>query len=83
MRGNVEQGVGETMAQLNEYNAISDRFAEPMSDDEMNELIERQGELQTQIDAVNGWDIDRHAGNRRRCAAPAALGRRSGHAVWR
>jgi len=59
VRSAVEQGLGETMAMLSEFNAISDRFAEPMSDDEMNELIERQGELQTQIDAANGWDADR------------------------
>ena len=59
VRGNVEQGVGEIMAILEEYNAISDRFAEPMEDEEMNELLERQGELATQIDAANGWDLDR------------------------
>ncbi len=59
VRSAVEQGLGETMALLSEFNAISDRFAEPMSDDEMNELIERQGEVQTQIDAANGWDADR------------------------
>jgi ATP-binding cassette ChvD family protein len=59
VRGNVELGMGETMAMLSEYNAIADRFAEPMSDDEMNELLERQGELQTRIDAVNGWEVDR------------------------
>ncbi len=59
VRTAVEQGVGETMALLSEFNAISDKFAEPMSDDEMNALIERQGELQSEIDAVNGWDVDR------------------------
>jgi len=59
VRGNVEQGVGEIMGMLNEYNEISDKFAEPMDDDQMNELLERQGELATQIDAVDGWDIDR------------------------
>jgi sulfate-transporting ATPase len=59
VRGNVEQGVGGVMTLLSEFNAISDRFAEPMSDDEMNELIERQGELQSEIDAMDGWDIDR------------------------
>ncbi|MCZ6710924.1 MAG: energy-dependent translational throttle protein EttA [Gammaproteobacteria bacterium] len=59
VRGNVEQGLGEIMAELTEYNEISDRFAEPMSDDEMSELLERQGELATRIDAANGWDIDR------------------------
>jgi sulfate-transporting ATPase len=59
VRGNVEQGMGEIMAELAEYNEISDKFAEPMSDDEMSELLERQGELATRIDAANGWDIDR------------------------
>ncbi len=59
VRGNVEQGVGEIMAMLNEYNEISDKFAQPMDDDEMNRLLERQGDLATQIDAVDGWEIDR------------------------
>ncbi|MBX3707165.1 MAG: energy-dependent translational throttle protein EttA [Pseudomonadales bacterium] len=59
VRGNVEQGVGGVMTLLSEFNAISDKFAEPMSDDEMNQLLERQGELQSEIDAVDGWDIDR------------------------
>ncbi|MFP6834533.1 MAG: ATP-binding cassette domain-containing protein, partial [Pseudomonadales bacterium] len=59
VRGNVEQGLGEIMAELTEYNEISERFAEPMSDEEMSELLERQGELATSIDAANGWDIDR------------------------
>ncbi len=59
VRGNVEQGVGEIMSMLNEYNAISDKFAEPMDDDEMTRLLERQGDLATAIDAVDGWEIDR------------------------
>ena len=59
VRGNVEQGMGGVMTLLAEFNAISDRFAEPMTDDEMNELLERQGELQSEIDAADGWDIDR------------------------
>jgi len=59
VRGNVEQGLGEIMALLEEFNAISDKFAEPMSDDEMNTLLERQGDLQTKIDAVDGWEVDR------------------------
>jgi ATP-binding cassette ChvD family protein len=59
VRGNVEQGLGEIMALLKEFNAISDKFAEPMSDDEMNTLLERQGDLQTKIDAVDGWEVDR------------------------
>ena len=59
VRGNVEEGMGEIIKLLEEFNAISDRFAEPMSDDEMNTLLERQGELQNAIDAANGWDIER------------------------
>jgi sulfate-transporting ATPase len=59
VRGNVELGVSEIMSVLNEYNEISDKFAEPMDDDQMTELLERQGDLATKIDAVDGWDIDR------------------------
>ncbi len=44
---------------LDRFNEVSAKFAEPMDDDEMNALIEEQGELQEQIDAVNGWDLDR------------------------
>jgi len=59
VRGNVEGGVAELKALLTEYDAISNKFAEPMSDDEMNTLLERQGDLQAKIDAANGWDLDR------------------------
>ncbi len=59
VRGNVEDGVRDTLALVEEFNAISDRFAEPMGDDEMNELLARQGELQNAIDAVDGWDVER------------------------
>ena len=59
VRASVELGVGEVMASLQEYNEIAEKFAEPMSDDEMNALLERQGDLQTEIDAANGWEIDR------------------------
>ncbi len=59
VRGNVELGVAPIMAIINEYNEISEKFAEPMDDEQMTELLERQGELATQIDAVDGWDIDR------------------------
>jgi energy-dependent translational throttle protein EttA len=54
----VEEGVQETVNLLKEFNSINERFAEPMSDDEMNKLIERQGEVQEKIDALNAWDID-------------------------
>lgn len=59
VRGNIEDGVRETKDLLDEFNAISDKFAEPMSEDEMTDLLERQGELQLKIDAVEGWDLDR------------------------
>ena len=59
VRGNVEGGLQHVVDLVNEYNAISDKFAEPMEDDEMTRLIDRQGELSTQIDACNGWDLDR------------------------
>jgi ATP-binding cassette ChvD family protein len=59
VRGNVEDGIREIKDLVDEFNAISDKFAEPMSDDEMNALLERQGELQGSIDASNGWDLER------------------------
>jgi energy-dependent translational throttle protein EttA len=59
VRGNVEEGVAEAMALVNRFNEISDRFAEPLDDDEMNRLLEEQGELQSRIDAVGGWEIGR------------------------
>ncbi len=54
----VEQGVQETVDLLNEYNRINERFAEPMPDDEMNRLMERQGEVQEKLDALDAWDLD-------------------------
>ncbi|MDG2070747.1 MAG: energy-dependent translational throttle protein EttA [Pseudomonadales bacterium] len=59
VRGNVEDGVRELKSLIDAYDAISDKFAEPMSDDEMNTLLEQQGDLQLKIDAKNGWDLDR------------------------
>jgi sulfate-transporting ATPase len=59
VRGNVEDGVGEAMRLLNRFNEISMKFAEPMSDTEMNKLLEEQGELQTAIDAGSLWDVER------------------------
>jgi len=59
VRGNVEEGVAETKALLDKFNAISDKFSEPMSDDEMTALLEEQGKLQDAIDAVNAWDLER------------------------
>jgi ATP-binding cassette ChvD family protein len=59
VRGNVEEGLGETIELLNRFNEISEKFAEPMSDDEMNALLEEQGKLQDAIDAAGGWEVDR------------------------
>jgi len=59
VRGNVEEGVAETKALLDKFNEISARFAEPMSDDEMSALIEEQGKVQEQIDAVGAWELER------------------------
>ncbi len=59
VRGNVEDGVREIKDLIDEFNRISDQFAEPMSDDEMNALLEKQGELQLKIDASDGWDLER------------------------
>jgi len=59
VRGNVEEAMGPVLKLIEDFNAISDRFAEPMSDDEMNELLEQQGELQNAIDAAEGWDLER------------------------
>ena len=54
----VEQGVQEIADTLTEYNSINEKFAEPMSDDEMSKLIERQGTVQEKLDAMNAWDLD-------------------------
>ncbi|MFN5609804.1 MAG: energy-dependent translational throttle protein EttA [Holosporales bacterium] len=56
---NVLAGMGKTKALLDRFNEISAKFAEEMSEDDMNTLLAEQGELQEQIDAVNGWEIDR------------------------
>lgn len=54
----VEQGVQVTVDLIKEYNGINEKFAEPMSDDEMNKLIERQGSVQEKLDALDAWDLD-------------------------
>ena len=59
VRGNVEEGVAETKALVDRFNEISMQFAEPMSDDEMNALLEEQGKLQDAIDAEGAWELDR------------------------
>lgn len=54
----VEEGAQETVELLNEFNRISEKFSEPMSEEEMNRLIERQGEVQEKLDALDAWDLD-------------------------
>jgi len=54
----VEEGVHEIVAALDEYNRINERFSEPMDDDEMGKLIERQGEVQEKLDVWDAWDLD-------------------------
>ena len=58
--GNVRLGVAGTQALLDEFDAIGMRMAEPMDDDEMMKLLDRQGELQDKIDAVDAWNLDSH-----------------------
>jgi len=58
VRETVEEGVHGIVAALKEYNLINERFAESMSDDEMNKLIERQGNVQEKLDALDAWDLD-------------------------
>ena len=58
VRETVEEGVHEIVAALKEYNLINEKFAEPMSGDEMNKLIERQGKVQEKLDALDAWDLD-------------------------
>ena len=59
VRGNVEEGIQDIISLIEEFSIISDKFAGPMDDDAMNKLLERQGELQNEIDAVDGWQIER------------------------
>ena len=54
----VEEGVQEIVDLLKEYNTINDKFSEPMDDDEMTKLLEKQGEVQEKLDAVGAWDLD-------------------------
>jgi energy-dependent translational throttle protein EttA len=56
---NVEEAFAGLKAALVRFNEISEKFAEPMSDDEMNDLLTEQADLQTKIDAEEGWDLDR------------------------
>ena len=54
----VQEGVQEVVDVLKEYEEVNNKFAEPMDDDEMNKLIERQGELTEKIEHMNGWELD-------------------------
>jgi ATP-binding cassette ChvD family protein len=54
----VEQGVQATVDLLKEYEEINEKFSEPMSDDEMTALLERQGAVQEKLDAADAWDLD-------------------------
>jgi ATP-binding cassette ChvD family protein len=57
--GNVEEGVAETKALLQRFEEMSAKFAEPLEDDEMNSLLEKQAKLQDAIDAAGAWELDR------------------------
>jgi ATP-binding cassette ChvD family protein len=59
VRGNVEEGVAEAIELVERFNEISMKFTEPMSDDEMNALLEEQGKLQDAIDAAGAWELER------------------------
>ncbi len=59
VRSTVQQGIGETFKLLEEFNRISDRFAEPLEDEEMNALLERQAKLQDAIESEGGWELER------------------------
>jgi energy-dependent translational throttle protein EttA len=54
----VEEAVQTTVELMNEFNRINEKFAEPMSDEEMERLIDRQGEVQEKLDAADAWDLD-------------------------
>ena len=57
--GNVEEGVAETRALLTEFDQVSNKLAEPMDDEQMQKLLDRQAALQDRIDAANAWELDR------------------------
>jgi energy-dependent translational throttle protein EttA len=59
VRAIVEEGVADQMTLVKRFNEISDKFAEPLEDDEMNKLLEEQGKLQDAIDSVGGWELER------------------------
>ncbi len=59
VRGNIDLGVAETRKLLEDFETVSARFAEELTDEEMDKVIEQQGALQDKIDAANAWDLDR------------------------
>jgi len=59
VRETVEQGVSETRDLLQKFDEVSLKFAEPMDDDQMNELLQQQADLQEAIEASNGWELER------------------------
>ncbi len=59
VRGIVIEGVAQTQGLIDRFNAVSDRMAEPMSDEEMTKLLDEQAELQSKIETVNGWELER------------------------
>jgi ATP-binding cassette ChvD family protein len=76
VRQMVEQGVQEVVDLLREYEEVNAKFAEPMDDDEMNRLIEKQGELTEKIEHCNGWELDsklERAMDALRCPDPEAI----------
>jgi energy-dependent translational throttle protein EttA len=75
VRGNVEMGVAEKRELLDRFNALSAKFAEPMSDEQMTALLEQQGEVQDRIERLGAWDLDRDldvAMDALRCPPPDA-----------
>jgi energy-dependent translational throttle protein EttA len=59
VRAIVEEGVADQLQLIQRFNEISDKFASPLEDDEMNRLLEEQGKLQDAIDAAGGWELER------------------------
>ena len=59
VRATVMEGVGNVFGLVERFNAVSDKFAEPMADEEMNALLEEQAKLQDAIDAAGGWELER------------------------
>ncbi len=72
----VQEGVQHIVDVVNEYNAINEKFSEPMSDEEMEKLLERQGIVQDKMDTLNAWDLDSRlemAMDALRCPPPDTL----------